>query len=137
MVWVQIPDLPIEYFNKSFLLKVGNKIGRTVPVDDTTLQATQGKYARVCVEVDLSKSLLLKFCLRHRIKRIEYKGVHQICFSCNCYGHWVDECKLTKEDNCHIDENVAINPNMVQNGLGDENPITVRITIRQPFLWNQ
>ncbi|KAF2316499.1 hypothetical protein GH714_041840 [Hevea brasiliensis] len=44
----------------------------------------------------------------------------------DCYGHRVDECKLTKEDNCHIDENVAIDPKMVQNGLGDENPITVR-----------
>ncbi|KAJ9177110.1 hypothetical protein P3X46_012361 [Hevea brasiliensis] len=113
MVWIQIPNLPIEYFNKLFLLKVGNKIGRTVHVDDMILQATRGKYARGCVEVDLSKPLLSKFRLRRRIKCIEYEGSHQIYFSYGCYGHRLDKCKLTKEDNCHVNENVAVDPNMV------------------------
>lgn len=34
-----------------------NKIGRTIKVDRTTLMASKGKFARVCIEVDLTKSL--------------------------------------------------------------------------------
>lgn len=52
-VWVQLSGLPIEYYDERVLKALGNKIGKTVKVDKTTLRQDRGKYARMCVEVDL------------------------------------------------------------------------------------
>ncbi|CAN1140994.1 hypothetical protein LINPERHAP2_LOCUS12202, partial [Linum perenne] len=65
-------------------------------VDGTTLFGNQGNYARICVEVDLHKPLLSKYWLRHRVRRIEYEGLHEICFTCGRYGHEAKDCPSTK-----------------------------------------
>ncbi|CAN1165448.1 hypothetical protein LINPERHAP2_LOCUS26157 [Linum perenne] len=96
-VWVRLPGLPIEYFDATILKTIGDKIGSTVCIDHTTLQGNRGNFARICVEVDLSKPLLSKYRLRCRVRRIEYEGLHTICFSCGCYGHQQDECHAGNE----------------------------------------
>lgn len=40
--------------------------------------ASRGKYARVSLEIVLTKSLLAKFRLKNRIYRIEYEGLHNV-----------------------------------------------------------
>lgn len=52
-VWFRFPILPVEYYSERWLKKVVNEIGRTIKVDLATLLASQGKFARVCVEIDL------------------------------------------------------------------------------------
>ncbi|CAN1129884.1 hypothetical protein LINPERHAP2_LOCUS5504 [Linum perenne] len=42
---------------------IGDKIGRTIWVDHTTLVGTRANFARLCVEVDLHKPLLFKYRL--------------------------------------------------------------------------
>lgn len=51
-LWVRFLVLPVEYYSKRWLKKAGNHIGQTVKLDITRLLAPQGKFARVCVEVD-------------------------------------------------------------------------------------
>lgn len=41
-IWVRIPNMPVEYFKKRFLWKVGNFIGRTLKIDPTYLE-TKGE----------------------------------------------------------------------------------------------
>lgn len=36
-VWVRIPKLPIEYYEKHLLWELGNEIGRTLKVDEHTM----------------------------------------------------------------------------------------------------
>ncbi|CAN1181685.1 hypothetical protein LINPERHAP2_LOCUS35546 [Linum perenne] len=69
------------------LKRIGDRIGKIVRIDHTTLEASRGNFARICVEVDLSKPLLSKYHLRRRVRRIEYEGLHTICFACGCYEH--------------------------------------------------
>lgn len=71
-------NLSIEYFDQPFLERLGSKIGRIVKVDKTTSLAERGKYARLCIEVDLRKPLLSKYRLRRHIRRIEYEGIDLI-----------------------------------------------------------
>ncbi|CAN1125950.1 hypothetical protein LINPERHAP2_LOCUS3150 [Linum perenne] len=92
-VWVRLPGIPFEYFDRTILQIIGDRIGRTVRIDHTTLEGSRGNFARICVEVDLSKPLLSKYRLRRRVRRIEYEGLHTICFTCGCYGHKDDACK--------------------------------------------
>ncbi|CAN1120861.1 hypothetical protein LINPERHAP1_LOCUS17247 [Linum perenne] len=95
-VWVRLPGLPIEYFDAAILQTIGDKIGSTVRIDHTTLQGNRGKFARICVEVDLLKPLLSKYRLRRRVRGIEYEGLHTICFSCGCFGHQQDSSPTAK-----------------------------------------
>lgn len=91
--WVRLPELPIEYYDSDFLFFLGNRIGRTVKVDQTTSLTTRGQYARLCVEVDLNKPLLAMFELKGHIYRIEYEGLHLLCMACGKFGHHRDHCK--------------------------------------------
>ncbi|CAN1134747.1 hypothetical protein LINPERHAP2_LOCUS8458 [Linum perenne] len=96
-VWVRLPGIPFEYFDRTILKIIGDRIGRTVRIDHTTLEGSRGNFARICVEVDLSKPLLSKYRLRRRVRRIEYEGLHTICFNCGCYGHKDEFCKQAPE----------------------------------------
>lgn len=78
-------------------MRLGRCIGNFVRIDDATLCASRGKYTRMCVEVDLTEPLLVKFQLRRRIERIEYEGMHLVCFECGYYGHRGDICGVSKE----------------------------------------
>ncbi|XP_057755895.1 uncharacterized protein LOC130975082 [Arachis stenosperma] len=52
-VWVRIPNLPAELYNKFFLWKVGKALGTMLKVDELTSIHSRGKFARICVEIDL------------------------------------------------------------------------------------
>lgn len=75
--------------------RVGDQIGRTIKVDATTLVASKGKFARVCVEVDLQRPLKAGYRLREENWRLQYGELHGICFSCGYYyGHGEEGCPL-------------------------------------------
>ncbi|CAN1193774.1 hypothetical protein LINPERHAP2_LOCUS42168 [Linum perenne] len=61
-VGVRLPGIPLEYFDATILTIIGNKIRKTVRLDTTTLEGTRGNFARICVEVDLSKFLCAHLC---------------------------------------------------------------------------
>lgn len=90
--------MSIEYYSKVFLWRLDLRIGTPVKIDGTMLGAMRGKYAMLCVEVDLNKPLLSKFRFWRKIRRLEYEGLHLICFNCGCYDHHKDSCSaLAKE----------------------------------------
>ncbi|XP_019184589.1 PREDICTED: uncharacterized protein LOC109179535 isoform X2 [Ipomoea nil] len=75
------------------------KVGRPVKVDYTTSLISKGKFARVCIEVDISKPLLAKYTLSDTVWPIVYEGLHLICFGCGLYGHRLEHCgKIDSED---------------------------------------
>ncbi|CAN1136189.1 hypothetical protein LINPERPRIM_LOCUS20946 [Linum perenne] len=90
--WVCLPKLPIHYFNRLAVTHIGNCIGRTVKLDLATSEEAHVCYARVCVEVDISKPLLGKYLLEDKTYYVEYESLENICFSCGIYGHMLDAC---------------------------------------------
>lgn len=106
-VWVRIPKLPIEYYEKHLLWEVGNEIGRTLKVDEHTLNekrkkgkagmflTERGQFARICVEIDLQKTLVPMVRVRTKEYNVEYEGLGLICFECGRFGHRRDQCPLT------------------------------------------
>ncbi|XP_019198959.1 PREDICTED: uncharacterized protein LOC109192712 [Ipomoea nil] len=97
LVWVRIPILPVEYYNFIFLRKLGNRIGRTVRVDQATSLVSRGKFVRICVEVDMRKPLISKFTYKGRVRYVSYEGIHMVCFACGVYGHSTEACPLSRE----------------------------------------
>ncbi|CAN1142726.1 hypothetical protein LINPERHAP2_LOCUS13215 [Linum perenne] len=106
-VWVRLPDLSLEYFDAAILKIIGDKIGKTVRLDHTTLEGSRGNFARVCVEVELSKPLLSKYRLRRRVRRVEYEGLHTICYSCGCYGHVQANCQENNGNEVGVESEVV------------------------------
>lgn len=50
LVWVRLPGMPVEYYNEKFLLRIGNVLGKAIKVDQQTLSAARGKYARMILD---------------------------------------------------------------------------------------
>lgn len=92
LVWVRFPDLPVEYFDYNFLMRVGKLVGEPKSIDEATSLVSRARFAKMCIEVDITKPLLSKYKLRRRMRRIEYEGIHLVCFKCGIYGHRDDQC---------------------------------------------
>ncbi|XP_058775267.1 uncharacterized protein LOC131649522 [Vicia villosa] len=97
VVWVRIAGLPIEYCDSRVLTCFGNRIGRTVKVDKTTMKQERGKYARICVTVNLSKPLLAMLRIQGSCYKIEYEGLHLLCLVCGRYGHYKESCSFNNK----------------------------------------
>ncbi|XP_031127559.1 uncharacterized protein LOC116029652 [Ipomoea triloba] len=97
LVWVRFPNLPVEFYNLLCLRKIGNKLGRTVRVDHTTSLVSRGKFARVCVEIDITKPLISTFTLEGKVWKVAYEGIHLVCFACGMYGHRLEACPTAGE----------------------------------------
>ncbi|XVF65823.1 hypothetical protein PTKIN_Ptkin09bG0281600 [Pterospermum kingtungense] len=84
--------------------------------------ASRGKFARLCVEVDITKPLLSRFKLRRRVRRIEYEGIHLVCFQYGIYRHCKDTCpqNLGKEEGVVQDEGENL-VRMERNSIIDRN----------------
>ncbi|CAN1164083.1 hypothetical protein LINPERPRIM_LOCUS32984 [Linum perenne] len=74
--------MPIHYFNNIAVTRIGNCIGKTVRLDLATETGARARYARVYVEVDLSKPLLGKYMIENRTFHVEYESLENICFTC-------------------------------------------------------
>ncbi|CAN1301032.1 hypothetical protein LINPERPRIM_LOCUS24781, partial [Linum perenne] len=80
----------------------------------------EGKLARLCFEVDLSKPFLYKYHLRRRVQRIEYEGLHTICYSCGCFCHTQEVCVVNQEEVEVAELDVVISNPIFQSEILDE-----------------
>ena len=74
---------------------MASAIGRPIKVDTNTLKVERGKFARVCVEVDLTMPVVGKIWVNSHWYKVQYEGLHLICTSCGCYGHLGRNCTTT------------------------------------------
>ncbi|XP_057746113.1 uncharacterized protein LOC130965362 [Arachis stenosperma] len=91
-VWVRIPELPVELYTNKFLWRAGKKIGTMLKIDQNTSIHSRGKFARLCVEIDLRRKLVPAIKVLGHDFKVEYEGLHLIFFGCGRYGHRVELC---------------------------------------------
>ena len=53
LVWVRIPSLNVGYYDEDVLLSLASMVGKPVNIDLNTTNVAHGKFARVCVQIDL------------------------------------------------------------------------------------
>ncbi|KAI9076249.1 hypothetical protein K1719_041822 [Acacia pycnantha] len=92
VAWVRFPDLPAPLFDKKFLLNLGNAIGKAIRLDVHTAQRARGKFARMCVEIDLTKPLVPEFNVEGQILSVVYESLGMICQKCGRVGHNQEGC---------------------------------------------
>ncbi|XP_028754830.1 uncharacterized protein LOC114714268 [Neltuma alba] len=135
--WIRIPNIPLHCYNKTFITRLGNKVGKTLKVDLKTLtenstrfsNVERGRFARVCVELDLQKKLVPRVIAANSIYNVEYEGLYLICFACGRYGHRKETCSWTLKTPQQLDpgnsnetKSDAASASRLQQGKNKEQP---------------
>ena len=91
-VWVRLNDLPIEYYQMEALKEIGGTIGKVLRIDTHTALEARGRYARICVQIDVEKPLITALLIGNFEQPVNYEGIHKRCFSCGRIGHQKEDC---------------------------------------------
>lgn len=84
------------YYNDNALRAIASCVKTPVKLDTNTALATRGKFAYVCVEVDLTRPLVGQDLLDGKWQQIEYEGLHEVCYNCGRYGHLKENCPIKR-----------------------------------------
>lgn len=57
-VWVRLNELPIELYETEVLKHIGESLGKVLRIDAHTAMEARGKYAQLCIQVDIYKPLI-------------------------------------------------------------------------------
>lgn len=93
-VWVRLSNLPVNFYHKSILMGIAKGLGKPLRVNATTLNLERARFARVCVEVNLSKPLQGSVLINGGRYFVSYEGLTNICARCGIYGHSIHKCSL-------------------------------------------
>ncbi|KAJ8763411.1 hypothetical protein K2173_002294 [Erythroxylum novogranatense] len=69
-----------------------SSIGTTVRLDDDTLHANHGRYARIAVDMDLTSPLPPTVELDGETLLLTYEGLPQVCYTYGVVGHTPSAC---------------------------------------------
>ncbi|KAL4303593.1 hypothetical protein GQ457_10G006750 [Hibiscus cannabinus] len=81
-----------SYYTKAVFRHIANLVGKVVWIDYNTDAGERGRFARLAILVDLHKPLLSCIRVDGRIQKLEYEGLHHICYECGVYGHSKESC---------------------------------------------
>ena len=56
-VWIRLPGLPLEFYDQEALSLIGNRIGKLISIDARTANTKRGRFARLCIELDITRPL--------------------------------------------------------------------------------
>nr|XP_027103108.1 uncharacterized protein LOC113724396 [Coffea arabica] len=90
-VWVNFPGLPLPFFEKQFLLKLGTLLGRPLKVDEATASLKRPSVARILLEVDVLQPPKSRIWIGDDQwgfwQKIEYEDYPSYCGFCSLIGH--------------------------------------------------
>nr|POF20385.1 uncharacterized protein CFP56_39667 [Quercus suber] len=95
VVWVRLHALPMELYEAEVLKQIGEAIGKVLRIDSHTTMEARGRYARLCIQLDITKPLI-NIVLIGRFEQLAvYEGIHRLCFSYGRIWHRLEACPLT------------------------------------------
>lgn len=96
-IWIRVSAIQLECFDVWALKRIGNLLGKMLKIDALTTSQNRGKFARLCVELDLTKPLDAFVQINENLYNIEYERLPEICYLCGHYGHKRKICNLQTE----------------------------------------
>ncbi|CAL2260059.1 unnamed protein product [Prunus armeniaca] len=98
-IWIRVSAIQLECFDVWALKRIGNLLGKLLKIDAHTTSQNRGKFAKLCVELDLTKPLEAFVQINQIWYNIEYEGLLEICYNCGLYGHKRENCLLNAKSN--------------------------------------
>ncbi|XP_058776555.1 uncharacterized protein LOC131650866 [Vicia villosa] len=99
-LWIKLPQLPLHLWGARSLSKIGSAIGVPLVTDECTTSKLRVSYARILVEVDITKALTheisIKDCEGIKLaQKVEYEWRPLYCDQCQKIGH---NCKTKRKE---------------------------------------
>ncbi|CAH9092608.1 unnamed protein product [Cuscuta europaea] len=97
-IWIKFPKLPVRLWNEDTISEVASMVGVPLTTDRITLEKANHNFARVLIEVDVTKPPPLSFPIKMTSgrtfeQRVLYETFPNYCFHCKQYGHHPFICK--------------------------------------------
>ncbi|XP_030931012.1 uncharacterized protein LOC115956880 [Quercus lobata] len=108
-VWIRLNGLPIEYYNSEALLQIGKSIGNVLRIDTHTANKARGRFARLCVQIDVDKLLVTAVLIGRFEQPVCYEGIQKLCFSCGRMGYRKENCPYTVRPTPPVKEGMTVN----------------------------
>ena len=86
-VLIKLNGLPTEYYNAKALFLIGKAIGNVLRVDTYIALEARGRFARLCIQVDVTKPLVITIKIRKIKQPVCYEGIQKLCFNCGRMGY--------------------------------------------------
>nr|POE91943.1 hypothetical protein CFP56_54296 [Quercus suber] len=90
--WIRLPGLLIEFYEPTILKKVGSAIGPVLRIDSYTANGARGRFARLCVQINIDQPLIYSVKIGKMVQLVQYEGINMLCFSCGRLGHRLANC---------------------------------------------
>ncbi|CAH9132114.1 unnamed protein product [Cuscuta epithymum] len=116
-IWTKFPKLPMSLWNDEAMSEVASMVGVPITTDKITQERANNDYARVLIEVDVSKPPPLHFPIRLPSRKVIkqnvlYETFPNFCFQCKEFGHHPFICKkLAKRDDGEREKEKCIEEN--------------------------
>ncbi|KAL9691594.1 hypothetical protein QQ045_012018 [Rhodiola kirilowii] len=99
--WVRLPGIHPAFVTKNFVASIVNSFGYFLDLDERSKACATLKYARTCVELDVTRPIPdeVRIALsdgRVFWKRIEVEGNLSYCSHCKIHGHSLADCRKKK-----------------------------------------
>lgn len=91
-IWIHLPELPMEFFRREVLQKIGNGVGETLKVDSHSVDGGKRRYAAICTLVKEHKMLPKKIYIGSHVQALLYVEGPWWCTTCNHVGHMEKTC---------------------------------------------
>nr|XP_027082281.1 uncharacterized protein LOC113704592 [Coffea arabica] len=104
-LWLQLPKLPLHFFNKEVLFQIAAMVGNPLLVDAATLAISRPSVARVCVEVDLLRPTPSRVWIGNSNhagfwQELVVENPPRYCSHCFRQGHDEETCHELKPELC-------------------------------------
>lgn len=118
-IWIKLPTLPLRLWGARSLNKIGSLIGVPLVTDECTAHKLRVSYARILVEVDITRKLIEEITIKDQDGRkvhqkIDYEWRPKFCEKCQKVGHQCGEEVLRKvwkpkSQSIHPEPDIAAN----------------------------
>ncbi|KAJ4842005.1 hypothetical protein Tsubulata_044327 [Turnera subulata] len=95
MVWVRFPELPLHTYHTSILNTLGDLVSESIRIDHATREYQRGRFAKIAVEVDLTKPLKETILFKGKAQKVIYEGIPTICYNFGKADHSMAMCPLS------------------------------------------
>ena len=101
--WVRLPNLPLHFWVNSIFKEIGEALGDFRMVDSQSFEHFHSTYARILVDINVSKGLLAEIILNHSkgswTQLLDFEGLPLRCKKCFNTGHLATKCEYGKTTN--------------------------------------
>ncbi|KAH0695801.1 hypothetical protein KY289_013283 [Solanum tuberosum] len=105
-IWVALPELPWNCYNKVLLTTILSSIGKVLYLDSPSSQKTRGNMARVKIHIDLTKERPPHVWVgfknsnpnKGRWQKVQYEGITDYWLYCKHQGHVDNVCTIKRRD---------------------------------------